>query len=111
MKFKCYGVKLCNFEWDFEISLLFLEKQTYLSLTNFKFYVIVGKWTDDVLFNFSNTLTRKLQYDEFENKIDPGEKMQTDKKIFQLMTREMSRVIIPLGLKEKLFYINKLLLC
>lgn len=36
--------------------------------------------------------------------------MQTDKKIFQLMTREMIRVIILLGLKEKLVYINKLLL-
>lgn len=55
-------------------------------------------------------MTRKLQYDEFENKIDPGEKMQTDKKKFQLMTREMIRVIILLGLKEKLVYINKLLL-
>lgn len=30
-------------------------------------------------------------------------------KIFQLMTREMITVIISLGLKEKLLYVNKIL--
>lgn len=60
------------------------------------------------MFYVIETQKRKLQYDIFENKLDPGEKLQKDKNAL-INDKENTQSNNPSGIIRKVLCINKML--